>query len=146
MKKNGDKIWKDDCLELFIDPREDGLKWGAKEDFQLGLSPGEWENEGRTWAWFQGVDPAVKKDVKLRISRVPEGYNLEARISWKFLQITPRAGAVFGLTPALHDMDLDGSEGKLTWFLLPDGKTGSLTLGQAVLKGLSTAKKPAKAA
>ena len=137
MKKNGDKIWRDDCLELFFDPDENELKWESPDDIQLGLSPSEWENEGRSWAWFQGFDPSTRGFVKLRIRRTIQGYDLEAKISWKFLRLDPHPGLSFGFTPAIHDIDLDGTEGKLNWFFLPDGKTGNTVLGQAVLRSES---------
>ena len=47
--------------------------------------------------------------------------------------IKPVPGLRFGFTPAVHDMDSDGSDGKLSWFYLPNGKTGRVILGQAVL-------------
>lgn len=128
-----DKIWKDDCVELFFDPRGNQMEWKNPKDIQLGLSPGEWENEGRTWAWFQEIDPSGRKWVKLKVTRRADGYDLEAKISWQFLRIKPRAGLQFGFTPAIHDRDSDESEGKLSWFFLPDGKTGRVILGRAVL-------------
>ncbi len=135
MKMGKDKIWKDDCLELFFAPRGYRMKWKDARDMQLGLSPGEWEHEGRAWAWFQEMDPSRRKGMKLKITRRADGYDLEARIAWRLLKIKPRKGVRFGFTPAIHDRDTDGSEGKLTWFFLPDGKTGKVILGKAVLEG-----------
>lgn len=134
MKRAKDKIWRDDCLELFVDPAGDGLKWSDPKDVQLGMSPGEWENEGRSWAWFQGYDPSERKLLKLRILRKVGGYDLEARVAWRLLRIDPREGVSFGLSPALHDLDLDGSEGKLNGYFLANGKTGRVLLGKAVLE------------
>lgn len=134
MKMANDKIWKDDCVELFFAPRDGRLKWKNARDTQLGLSPGEWENEGRVWAWFQEMDPSQRKGAKLKITRRVDGYDLEARVSWRFLKIKPLKGVRFGFTPAIHDMDTDGSEGKLVWFFLPDGKAGKVVLGRAELE------------
>ena len=131
-RMNGDKIWRNDCLEFFISPRGKELQWKNPKDIQLGLGLSEWEHEGKSWAWFQGLDPA-EKGLKLKITRRVDGYDIEAKIPWAFLMIQPVAGLTFGFTPAVHDMDSDGSDGKLSWFYLPNGKTGRVILGQAVL-------------
>jgi hypothetical protein len=134
MDRTGEKIWRDDCLELFFDPEENQLQWGSQQDMQPGLSPGEWGNEGRSWAWFQGYEPSERGFVTVKANRKFDGYDIEARISWKFLKLIPHAGLSFGFTPAIHDRDRNGEDGKLAWFLLPDGKSGHFILGKAVLQ------------
>jgi hypothetical protein len=132
--RKGPKIWRDDCLELFFDPRGQGLKWGSRVDLQMGFSPGQSLEPGRAWAWFRDLDPLELGGVRLHIVKHPDGYDFEASIPWRFLQIVPRSGRSFGFTPAFHDADSDGSEGKLTWYFLPDGKTETFLLGEAVLE------------
>jgi hypothetical protein len=136
MKRGKDKIWRDDCVELFLNPGGEGLQWKDPHDFQIGISPrdGETGFEGRSWAWFQGHDPAIPGDLKYKVRRFPGGYSIEGRIAWKFFKLAPSSGLSFGLTPALHDADEDGTDGKLTWYFLLDGQTGRIGLGRAVLE------------
>ena len=131
----GDQIWKEDLIELFLDPDEKGLVWGDPRDLQIGLNAGAEDGTARSWAWFQGFDPTKRNLIIFNAIRVPGGYQLEAAISWQLIGVTPQHGLAFGLSPALHDVDSDGSEGKLNWYYLPDGKTERARLGQAVLRG-----------
>lgn len=134
MNREKDKIWKDDCVELFIDPAQDGLVWNDPKDIQLGVSPAEGATYGKSWAWFQGYDPQEQGLMDLKIRRKAEGYDVEVRIAWKFLQVDPAIGTRFGLSVVIHDADQDRAEGKLNLFFLPDGKRGGYFLGRAVLK------------
>lgn len=131
-KRAGEQIWRDDLLELFIDPQGDGFKWGSMQDIQLGLSPGPLG--ARSWVWPRKFDPVKRGAVQLEIKTRPDGYDIEAKIAWGLLGITPGKGVKFGLTPALHDIDKDGTEAKLTWFFLPDGKNNVNTLGEVTLE------------
>jgi len=131
-RKNG-QIWRDDLLELFIDPQGDGFRWGDPKDVQIGLSPSADSDQGRSWVWPKNFDPVKAGAIELISKRHEDGYTLYARIAWGLLGIRPKPGFSFGFTPALHDIDADGSEGKLVWFFLPDGKTDSNILGEAVL-------------
>jgi len=127
----GDQIWRDDILELYFDPEDEGLAWGHARDIQLGLSPGGPLSEGgRSWAWFQDLDPAAGGQIEFRIEREKTGYVLEARISWKFLGLVPAPGVSLGFSAALHDLDRDGSEGKLNWHFVADGRLRRRRLGQ----------------
>lgn len=134
VKKMGEKIWLDDIVELYFDPENDGIEWGNPKDVQLGLSPGETMGGGRSWAWFQGFDPAARGLVEFKIKRQNWGYNVEAKISWKLLNMTPQPNLTFGFSPAIHDIDQDGSEGKLHLFFLPEGKSKRNFLGEATLQ------------
>lgn len=110
-------IWKDDCIEFFVDPEANGLIWEGKKDFQIGFSPSKTGDDAKTWAWFQKQDPAADQSVILKQKLVPGGYVIEAAISWKYLDIDPKEGLIFGASPALHDRDETvKSEGKLMWY------------------------------
>jgi len=134
VKNKAGQIWRDDILELFFDPQGDGFEWDSPKDIQLGFSFGTNPDDNvRTWTWPTNVDPVAKGEAALKVERVEGGYEIEARVSWKALGIEPRRGVSFGFSPALHDRDGDGSEGKLTWHFIPDGKSGGGRLGEAVL-------------
>jgi len=136
MERGQDKIWRDDCIELFINPDGNGLRWGNSKDVQLGLSPSGSGNAVRGWAWFQSCNPLERGLVEARVRRKVEGYDLEARISWKLSRMTPETGLKFGLSPAVHDADYDKSDSKANLFFIPDGKSGCFILGKAVLRGV----------
>ncbi|MBN1383409.1 MAG: hypothetical protein JW983_00815 [Elusimicrobia bacterium] len=111
-RKNGPDIWREDCIELFIDPKNDGFIWGNKKDFQIGLSPSGSDGKPQSWAWFQKSDTAgvVNKSSQIRDG----GYIIEAAIKWSFLKVRPKKGMSIGVSPAVHDFDKDESaDGKL---------------------------------
>jgi hypothetical protein len=121
------EIFRDDLLELYINPRNKGLVWGDPDDFQIGLSP---DGEGAAWAWFQNLDPRTR-GLKMKSTRHERGYVIEVAIPWSFLKIRPRADVVFGFSPAIHDIDTTGSpEAKMNWFFIDPG----IHIGEAVLK------------
>jgi len=130
--KGGQYIWKNDCLELFIDPKGKGLEWGSRRFFQLGFSPHPNGKQVRIWSWFQKENPTKRKRVKAEIRSFKDGYELKGKIAWSYLRVRPRNNMTLSLTPAFHDMDEDGSETKFTWhFSNVDGK---FELGRLILK------------
>lgn len=130
-RKKGADIWREDCIELFVDSKCDGLVWGDKKDFQIGFSPGESGSEPQSWAWFQKSDTAgvIKKSSQTE----KQGYVIEAAIKWSFLDVHPKKGTVIDISPAIHDFDKDATpDGKLNWsYNTKDNKT---VLGEMVLK------------
>jgi len=113
----GRSIYKDDCIEFFVDPKAHGLIWDDKKNFQIGFSPAKTGDTPRTYAWFQKVDPSVDQSVIAKQKITDTGYVIEAAISWKFLGIDPKEGFVFGASPSLHDRDETvKKEGKLMWY------------------------------
>ncbi|MBN1383408.1 MAG: hypothetical protein JW983_00810 [Elusimicrobia bacterium] len=116
-------IYKDDVVELFIDPEFNDLVWGSREDFQIGFTP-----KGDTWAWFQGSSAGDNINIKSKINN--DGYTIEAAIKWQFLNIVPEKGKSFGISPAIHDKDESHTqECKLNWYFnVPGIKLGKITL------------------
>ncbi len=127
-------LFKGDCIELFIDPDNDVLKWGSLQDFQIGFSAPTKNQTAKIWAWFQSRAPK-SNEIQFGVSSFDEarrkGYRVEAAIAWKFLKVEPKAGRILGISPAVHDIDLDQSaETKLNWCYLSEGKLGGLKLEQ----------------
>jgi len=121
---SGENLYRGDCVEIFIDPQNDGLKWGNPGDFQIGLNPA-----GQTWCWFQ--KKSGKKIIKImEKTEEGEGYKINASIPWQFLNIKPHKGLRFGISPAIHSFDGNGKEMKLNWFF----KSPGIILGEAILK------------
>ncbi len=125
-------IWKDDCVEFFIDPGDDGFAWGNPGDFQIGLAPAEGGTALRKWSWFQQGDPEENITGAIRqLASADSGCVIEAAIRWDYLGIEPETGRQFGLSAAFHDVDeVDEKPGcKISWSYLLDGKhLGLITL------------------
>lgn len=119
----GADIYKDDLVELYIDPQLNNLIWGNIKDFQIGFTP-----KGDTWAWFQDGPTGDNIYIESKIGK--KGYVIEAAIKWQFLNIVPKKGKSFGISPAFHDKDEGpGQECKLNWcFIRPGIKLGKITL------------------
>lgn len=132
--RSKDQIWRDDLLELFIDPQGDGLYWYQPSDFQLGFRPEPQTQAVKTWSWFQGGrDPALSNQVFSKSYVYAGGYTVEGRIEWKLLGITPEKGLPIHLTPAIHDFDQDRSEAKLVWFFRNEEELNRYEVGRLIL-------------
>jgi hypothetical protein len=74
-------------VELFINPRRDGLVWMSPDDFQFAYRP-----DGSAMEWFH-VHPVVA-----RFQITPHGYMIDSDIKWTELGMVPRPGLEFNLT------------------------------------------------
>ncbi|HRY29501.1 MAG TPA: sugar-binding protein [Elusimicrobiota bacterium] len=129
----GEHIWKDDLVELYIDPTDEGLTWGSDRYFQLGFSPDSADGGPVRWAWFQKRAPA-DDEVKSVIKKYADGYQMKLAVAWNFLGLRPAPGQTIGFSLAVHDRDTQDRtpEAKLNWDMKPASKTlfhlGRLTL------------------
>lgn len=110
------EIYQADVVELFIDPKNDGLVWNNPSDFQIGFAPMGPNGQPQSWAWFQGKEPSPQ-EVLFNSKRGHGGYTVEAAISWDFLGVQPFDGMNIGASPAIHDTDIKRkkTETKLNW-------------------------------
>lgn len=132
--RSKDQIWRDDLLEIFVDPDGDGLYWNKPSDFQIGFRVDPQGGNVKTWSWFQGGrDPSKTKDVISKSFITGNGYRIEGAIKWSFLNITPREGFLFNLSSAIHDVDQDQTEAKIHWFYRNEEQEGKFQLGQIEL-------------
>lgn len=130
--KGGEYIWRNDCLEIFLDPEDRDLMWGDAGNFQMGFSPLPDLKGVRTWSWFQKEDPVKKRHMEVQIKPSALGYEITGKIRWDYLKVNPKSGAVFAVTPAFHDLDSDDSESKFTWHFI--SRDGRFELGKFILK------------
>jgi len=131
----GQQLWRDDLLEIYIDPDGDGLYWEDDRDFQIGFRPVPGSDGAMVWSWFQkGEDPTQSGWVKSRSYSDAKGYVIEGSIGWNELGIFPRPGLEVSLSPALHDVDLDRSHRKLQWFFRSADKLKRFELGKVILE------------
>ena len=131
-----DEVYKDDAVELFIDPFNDGLVWGDARDFQIGISPGGPDGKPQIYAWFQKTAPAgAEVASKIEESPAGAGYVLEVKIPWAFLGVTnPAAGQSIHASPAFHTVNkARTSSAKINWSYIANFekiKLGELKLAQ----------------
>lgn len=135
--KENENIWQDDCVELFIDPQGNGLRWGNSEDLQIGLAPDPGQQSGdiKVWEWFK-KDAKVYKSIKGKYRLTEKGYIIEAAIPWNAVGLQPKSGLKFNLSVAVHDTDSDKQDFAKTaklnyYFRQDDDKT---TLGTIELR------------
>lgn len=133
-KRTGKNIWRDDLFEIYVDPAGDGLFWNDPEDYQLGFRPGRDGKELSAWSWFQGgEDPLEHKTAIAKNYTDEKGYIIEGAIRWDLLGITPEPGKEVRLSPAIHEIDRKGGDGKLVWFFRNEEKCQRFVLGKLIL-------------
>jgi len=133
-KKSGKNIWRDDIFELYVDPEGEGLYWSDPRDYQIGFRPGRGEKELAVWSWFQGgEDPSQARQVFAKSYSDEKGYIIEGAIRWDFLGMTPQVGKEVRLSPAVHEIDRQGADGKIVWFFRNEEKYQRFVLGKVFL-------------
>jgi hypothetical protein len=77
-------------VELFVNPRRDGLVWLSKDNFQFAYTP-----DGSAMEWFHN------QPVKATIARTDHGYTVDSDIPWSELGIAPKPDMEFDLTASI---------------------------------------------
>lgn len=120
---DGENIWQDDCVELWIDGRHDALTHTLfqEDEYQLGFSPAsQYRNAAVAWAWRNARAQQVIGAMEVASAMTPTGYIIEAAVPWKALQgLTPAIGGLIGFNLSIVDKDEDQVWTHVTW----SGKT-----------------------
>lgn len=115
----GEDIWQDDALELWIDCRHDAVTHTLFQDdeFQLGFSPAsQHRNHAVAWAWRNPQAKTVTAAMKMDSSLIQGGYIIEASVPWKVLKgCQPKDGSLIGFNISMVDKDEDGLWTHITW-------------------------------
>ncbi|MBN2189589.1 MAG: hypothetical protein JW728_00055, partial [Candidatus Aureabacteria bacterium] len=131
--KVNESIYKEDCVELYIDPDYDLFVWGSRKDYQIGVAPRSIKGSSQVWSWFHDGNPGdgVQAAVRFNEQYRKGEYTIEGAIRWDYLHVAPEKGKVLGMSVAIHDIDSDGSpEAKLNWSF---NKFDSIMLGSLEL-------------
>ena len=113
----GNQTFRGDSIELQIDADRAG-DFGPSlgpDDFQITLSPGDFNNVPPSAFRFQGTSSGSMLDApsqhSIVVAATPSGagYLLEAAIPWRDLNITPSAGLIIGLAVNVNDNDRPGT-------------------------------------
>ena len=119
-----DRLSEQDCVELYIDPQDDGLVWGDANDLQFGFAVND-----KAWEWFGRRQTQIEQTVK----PTDEGYEVIASIPWSLIGVEPVKGKTLGVTVAVKSVnrELDDMM-KLNWQFKE--KDGRIKLGELVLE------------
>ncbi|QQE12557.1 hypothetical protein JD969_03560 [Planctomycetota bacterium] len=112
-KQPANKLYLDDCVELFIDPKNDGIKWKNKEDWQIGFAPPK-----RVYEWF-GENRS--HDAVIKTNKNNNGFTVRYEFQWSELGLNPRKGLMLGVSPVVNQTELR-YEGKTEWHFVNNGK------------------------
>jgi len=136
LQRSGRNLWRDDAVEIFIDPEGNGLYWQDSSDYQIGFRARFEDELTETWSWFQGgEDPSETGMVAGRGFADEKGYIIEGGIRWRYLGMDPPDGPVpLHLSIAIHDVDRDRSDGKLQWFFRNEDEVNRFSLGKLILQ------------
>lgn len=113
--QTGNQIFRGDSVELQIDtePARDAASVNA-ETFQIILSPGDFAGLPPSAFRFQGTEggrlvDAPGHSIRVAARRTAGGYQLEATIPWRDLDLAPSAGMRLGLALNANDNDTPGT-------------------------------------
>ncbi len=99
-------IYKQDCVELFVNPANTALCWHGTNDMQFGFAI-----TNKCWEWF-----GTRRLDEVRVAVTTHGYRVEAAIPWAMLGVSPRPGLQLGVSPALNSVSrLDEPAMLLNW-------------------------------
>ncbi|NCC53345.1 MAG: hypothetical protein EOM20_19335, partial [Spartobacteria bacterium] len=134
MEQPADELYKDDAVELFVDPACDGFSWGNESDYQIGFSILPDHVGVQSYAWFQKtVPPGVKAAATTGEVDAGAVYTIEAAVPWSFLNMpNPEPGDEFCGTIAVHTVDaVREATAKINWSYVTEvdkGRLGRLRL------------------
>lgn len=130
--ENGDGVFKNDVLEIVINPKGREFDWGDASVFHLSFSPTSAAGTPMQWALFQR-GPLGEKDVRAQWNQ-PRN-TLEVAVPWSYLKVTPGINRDFGFGVSFHDRDVNDPtpECRLTEGISNLGKVRT-RVGRMVLK------------
>jgi hypothetical protein len=88
------EIYKQDCVELFVNPSGTALAWHGTNDMQFGFAV-----TNKCWEWFGG-----RQLTQYMVTPATNGYRVEAALPWVLLGVSPHAGLSLGISPALNSV------------------------------------------
>ena len=131
-RQKDERIYQDDCLELFWDLDGDGFRFDRNpHDVQFGLAPGGPDGQWQLWAW--GPLNRRPQEVQAAMKREGEHFVFEIGIPRTLLPGLT-VGSTVRFSAAYHDRDTDEKEGKLNWSVDTASVPGKLLFGWMTLE------------
>jgi hypothetical protein len=111
---SGETLYRGDSVEIQFDRDLAGDLASislSEDDYQMGVSPGNFASQAsEAYLWFPESQAGPLSNVDIAASKTSEGYDLEVRIPWLILDISPQRGNHFGFAASLSDNDQSGVE------------------------------------
>jgi len=111
------EMYRDDAIEIFLDPGNDKIQWGSAGDFQIILSPGHSAGESRVNEFFS--KGSKNRYITHSFKRDDTGYEFILALDKRGFNIKPGS---CGFSIAAHNVDEKlGSECKFNSYFLEPG-------------------------
>jgi MYXO-CTERM domain-containing protein len=94
-------VWRDDAVELYLDPLDDGGPVLGSDDLQVIVSVrgALYQTFSETFVHGVAVDGTINDDL------ADTGFQVEIALPWSVVGVTPRAGLTMGADLAVDDRD-----------------------------------------
>jgi hypothetical protein len=106
-------LYRGDSVELQFDRDLVGdfyVRTQSSDDTQIGFSPGNFDGlSPEAYRWFPNSLSGPLSSVIVDSRQTPQGYEIEIKIPWATLGITPTAGSYYGFALSVSDNDQVGS-------------------------------------
>ncbi|MGB0388837.1 MAG: protein kinase domain-containing protein [Ardenticatenaceae bacterium] len=107
--QSGNQIFRGDSLDLTFDADLAGDFGDAslsRDDYQIGVVPGEvFNRSSEVYRWYPRARESSLANVDVRSQRIQEGYQVELRIPWSEIGISPQAESSYGFSLGATDND-----------------------------------------
>ena len=114
----GENIWQDDAVELWIDCRHDSVTHPLFQDdeYQIGFSPASQHRKSAAWVWRNPDPEPVIKAIQVASVSPADGYVLEASVPWAAMHgCQPSIGSMSGFNISIVDKDADQLWSHMAW-------------------------------
>lgn len=132
--QRGDKIYLDDCVEIYFDTDINGFYFDKNpNDYQFGIAPTGPDKVGQIWEW--GYRNCVPANVEYAVKETSDGYDIEMAIPFSELgNFSPGNpdGTLFSIS--IHDRDKNGKAKKLTWSVDSASNPDKIIFGKLTLQ------------
>ncbi|GAB4196539.1 MAG: hypothetical protein Kow00105_10670 [Phycisphaeraceae bacterium] len=109
------ELWSADSVELFFST---GV--GSDQRYQVILSPGRDPERPKARHWhydYRRDRSSGRPDTTYAFSQHDQGYQLEARLPWKYLGIDPEAGITAAIQVYINDRDGEQAMKTISWHI-----------------------------
>lgn len=138
---SGSLLYKGDEVELQLDTNLAGDYFSnilSADDYQIGLSPGNFSSlRTESWRWYPRSTRGPLSVISIHVKSRSDGYDLEAKIPWSVVGVSPSEGASYGFALSISDNDLKGAPVQQSMVSSVSSRTlsnpttwGTLVLGQ----------------
>lgn len=115
----GDNIWQDDCVEIWLDGRHEAVTHTMTHDdeYQIGISPkSKYREKTLAWVWRNSKPEPVMAAMKYASTLTEGGYVIEVSIPISALTgLKPKIGTTTGFNLSAVDKDEDEVWSHITW-------------------------------